>query len=227
MSKGRIGRWGLGAALIVALALGACSGDRDRRKPQRKPTPHAQLMPGITSAPIRQCLGKLAGQGVQFQPLPDRDFGGGCLAFGTVKLLDTGTPTTNLGAMTCPLASAFAGWVRYAVVPASRVWLGSEVVKVETYGTYNCRTVNGVGPNDRLSEHARSNAVDVAAFLLADGRRISVKADYRSTDAKVRGFIKAVHASACKRFATVLSPDYNAAHHDHFHLDMGRGPFCR
>ncbi|WP_414900709.1 extensin family protein [Sphingomonas flavalba] len=214
-------------AVVAALTLAACSGDRGRRSSARKPTPAAQLMPGITSAPIRQCLGRLAEQGVDFQPLPDRDFGGGCLAYGSVKLLDVGTPTTNLGAMTCPLASAFSGWVRFGVVPASRAWLGSEVVKVETFGTYNCRTINGIGATGRLSEHARSNAVDVAAFILADGRRISVKTDYRSADPGVRGFIKAVHQSACKRFATVLSPDYNAAHNDHFHLDMGRGPFCR
>lgn len=183
-------------------------------------------MPGIGSPQVRQCLARLDGQGVQYQALPDRDFGGGCLAFGTVKLLDVGTPIVNLGAMTCPLASAFAGWVRYGVVPAARAWLGTEVVKVETFGTYSCRNVNGAA-SGRLSEHATSNAVDVSAFLLADGRRISVKGDYRSPDPQVQGFVKAVHASACKRFATVLSPDYNAFHADHFHLDMGRGPFCR
>ncbi len=224
---GHIGKPTLGVTLLAALLLASCAGDSGRRRPPpRKPSTAEQRMPGISSAPIKQCLAGLDQQGVQYQPLPDRDFGGGCLAYGTVKLLDVGTPIANLGAMTCPLASAFSGWVRFAVVPAARIWLKSEVMRVETFGTYNCRNINGAA-SGKLSEHARANAVDVAAFVLADGRRISIKDDYRSADPAVQSFIKAVHASACKRFATVLSPDYNALHHDHFHLDMGRGPFCR
>ena len=179
------------------------------------------------SAETRQCLADLGKTGVRFQPLEDRAFGGGCSAFSAVKLLDIGTPVTNLGAMACPLASAFAGWVRFGVVPASRVWLGSEVVRVESFGTYSCRGVVGTASSGRLSEHASANAVDIAAFVLADGRRITVKGDWNSSDSNVRQFLRVIHTSACRRFKTVLSPDYNSAHHDHFHLDMGRGPFCR
>src|SRR3546814_12770671 len=58
-------------------------------------------------------------------------------------------------------------------------------------------------------------------------RRISIQNDWNG-DRRVRQFLEIIHASACKRFRTVLSPDYNAAHHDHFHFDMGgRGGFCR
>lgn len=225
VGMGRIGRPASGAAIIASLLLASCAGDHGR-KPQRRPTPEAQRPPGINAAQTKQCLAGLDRQGVQYQPLPDRDFGGGCLAYGSVKLLDVGTPITNLGAMTCSLAGNFSAWVRFAVVPASRQWLGSEVTRVETFGTYACRNINGAA-SGKLSEHAHSNAVDVAAFVLADGRRISVKADYRSPDPKIQGFFNAVHISACKRFGTVLSPDYNALHADHLHLDMGRGPFCR
>ncbi len=77
-----------------------------------------------------------------------------------------------------------------------------------------------------LSEHALANAVDVAGFDLADGRRVMVETGWRSDDARVREFLQVIHTSACRRFQTVLSPDYNAAHHNHLHLDMGRGPFC-
>jgi len=115
--------------------------------------------------------------------------------------------------------------VRYGVAPAARVYLGSELVRVDTFGTYNCRTVAGSG---RLSEHAHANAVDIAAFLLADGRRISVQNGWGNGDPASRKFLRAVRDSACKRFRTVLSPDYNAAHHDHLHFDMGgRGGYCR
>jgi hypothetical protein len=61
---------------------------------------------------------------------------------------------------------------------------------------------------------------------LADGRRISVLRDWN--DAAENGrFLKAVRDGACQQFNTVLSPDYNAAHRNHFHLDMGRWRVCR
>jgi hypothetical protein len=70
------------------------------------------------------------------------------------------------------------------------------------------------------SEHATGNAIDIAAFVLEDGRRISVLGDWEAEGEKAR-FLKAVRDDACDIFATVLSPDYNAAHADHFHFDQG------
>jgi len=126
--------------------------------------------------------------------------------------------------MTCQLAANFAAWARYGVQPAARAILGTEIVRIETFGTYNCRPIAGLG---KLSEHAHSNAIDVAAFVMADGRKISVEQGWNG-DRETRQFLKVIHASACKRFNTVLSPDYNAAHRNHFHFDMGgKGGFCR
>jgi hypothetical protein len=77
-----------------------------------------------------------------------------------------------------------------------------------------------------VSQHATANALDVAAFRLSDGRTVRVREDWN--DPGERGaFLHAVRDGACSVFAVTLSPDYNAAHHDHLHLDMGRGPFCR
>jgi hypothetical protein len=102
--------------------------------------------------------------------------------------------------------------------------LGAEIERIETFGTYNCRPIAGSG---KLSEHAHSNAVDVSAFVLSDGRRITIEQGWNG-DRQTRQFLEIVRASACKRFRTVLSPDYNVAHRDHFHFDMGgRGGFCR
>lgn len=210
---------------MVALLVSACSGggDRDRRpsraaaKPAKPPTPRAD------TAAIRQCKSRMLTRGFEFASLPDRDFGGGCSAFGSIKLLDVGVPVTNLGAMTCPLAANFAAWARHAAMPAARVYFDIELVRIETMGTYSCRQIAG---SSRLSEHARSNAVDVSAFVLADGRRISVKDGWNGDEAS-RDFLRRIRASACRRFPTVLSPDYNAAHHDHFHLDMSGKDFCR
>lgn len=216
----RRGGWAM--AIGAALALSACAGDMvpaSKRYRPKAPPPD-----GINSAAFRECAGRLAGLGARYTPLPDKDYGGGCTAYGTVRLDRITVPTTNLGPMTCPLAQNFTAWVRYGVQPAARVYMGSEVVRIDTYGTYNCRRIAG---SSRLSQHAKSDAVDVAAFLLADGRRISLQNGWNGDEAS-RAFLRRIRDSACKRFSTVLSPDYNAAHHDHLHFDMGgRGGYCR
>ena len=130
---------------------------------------------------------------------------------------------TNLGAVACPLANTFAAWARYGVDRAARQILGSPLVRIETMGSYSCRNVAGTG---RLSAHSRAEAIDVSAFVLADGRRISVLSGWNASRQE-REFLQVIHKSACKRFGTVLGPDYNRAHHDHFHLEHGTGSFCR
>ncbi|MBR0552873.1 extensin family protein [Stakelama marina] len=212
------------SALLTGCLFGGGEGGANRAPPRHLA---AARSPIPTEAETRQCLADLNAKGVSYQRLPDRTFGGGCSSIGAVKLLDFGTPVTNLKSMRCGLADRFVNWVRYGVRPAARQILGSDVVKVESFGTFACRGVVGNGPAQRLSEHAVADAVDVAAFDLADGRRISVLDGWNSDDRQVRAFLRTVHASACKRFVTTLGPDYNAAHHNHFHLDMGGGHFCR
>jgi len=210
--------------LLLPMMLAACVGGADR--PAQKPAkPNISAIPAFTSPEARQCIADLGKAGVRFTPLANQDFGGGCSAIDSIKLLDIGTPVTNLGAMTCPLARNFSGWVRFAVAPAARKFLGSDVVKVETFGTYSCRNVYG-GRSGRLSQHAYANAIDVSAFVLKDGRRITLLDGWQGTDEE-REFLRTLHASACKRFGTVLGPDYNAAHHNHFHFDMSGNGYCR
>lgn len=213
-----------GLIIVVAgAALASCAGRDDRRAPPAPPRPVNRLT--IDSPQVRVCLANL-GQLARFQALPDRDYGGGCHSFASVRLTDVGVPVANLGPMNCALAAAFTAWIRNGVMPAARVYLGAELGRVETFGSYSCRNVNGALAG-RLSEHAAANAVDVSGFLLADGRRITLKGDWTSSDPAVRSFLLAIRTSACRRFKTVLSPDYNRLHADHFHLDMGRGPFCK
>lgn len=212
------------AALLIPLALSACiSGPTYRRPPVQQP------VRGVDPAALRQCVTRMDAIVARYALLPDRDFGGGCSALGSVQLRDIGTPVTNLGAMTCPLGYAFTVWVQSDLQVPAIGEFGSPVARVETMGTYNCRKING-SASDKLSEHGFANAVDVAAFILKDGRRISVLNGWSATGEqgeREARFLRSVRASACRRFNTVLSPDYNAAHRDHFHFDMGRGPYCR
>lgn len=130
-------------------------------------------------------------------------------------------------AATCAVGAGLAMWMRHAVDPAARDMLGSPVAGVEHLGTYSCRRING-GNSGVWSEHATGNAIDIAAFVLADGTRISVLDDWG--DAEKGAFLRRVRDGACGMFGTVLSPDYNAAHADHFHLDQAERQFggvCR
>jgi hypothetical protein len=209
--------------LILALLVSACGGREDRDVVRRDND-------AFKSEGGRQCLSTLKAADVRFTPLPNQSYGGGCQTIDTVKLMQLATDTTNLGPMTCPLAASFAAWAKNAVRPAARQYLGSDVVRIETMGTYNCRNVNGAR-SGRLSEHAFGNAVDVSGFVLADGRRISVLNGWNGKKDE-REFLRRLHQSACKRFGTVLGPDYNAAHANHLHFDMGKSmkdgsAYCR
>jgi hypothetical protein len=208
---------------IIALVLlaTACNPGGERRPPPRAPAATAE-----PDKQVLQCLAALRRDEVGFKALPDRYFDHGCSAVGAVQLLEIGTPVTNLGAMTCPLARAFAQWVREEVQPAAVAWLGSRVVRIESFGTYSCRPVNGQS-GARLSEHGLSNAVDIGAFVLANGKRVSVLAGWNGEDEDARRFLRAVHGAGCRRFQVGLGPDANAFHRDHLHFDMGRGPYCR
>ena len=216
---------------LLGFVLSGClfGGGGDDRLP---PPPHRPGgSPPITlnlptSRETQQCYADLSREEVRYSPLPDRDYGGGCTVIGTVQLIDIGVPVTGLKAMRCGLAEEFIGWTRNAVAPAAFQILGSRLVKIETFGTYACRNTIGA-PTTRLSGHALANAVDVSAFILEDGRRVSVENDWRSDDPEIRRFFEVIHTSACKRFGTVLSPDYNSAHHDHLHLEDDHKSFCR
>lgn len=134
------------------------------------------------------------------------------------------TPYSATLSMTCPLAAALHVWERHSVLPAAERYLRSEVVEIETFGSYSCRRVNGA-KEGRWSEHARGDAVDISGFRLADGRHITVKADFRDPGPEGK-FLRKVRDDACDLFSVTLSPDYNAIHADHLHLDMGLWTSC-
>jgi hypothetical protein len=207
----------------VLAGLAACG----RSEPPRRDATRPAATPRIDGPSPREtalCQRDLRDLGVDFEALPDRQFGPGCGIVGTVKLLDMGVPTTNLGAVRCGQARTYAQWARNAVAPAAYQILGSELAKVESMGSYACRNVAGTG---RRSGHAIANAIDVGGFQLKDGRRITVLRDWESPDPAVRQFLRTISASACRRFGTVLGPGYNAAHRDHLHLEDDKANFCR
>ncbi|HVX99588.1 MAG TPA: extensin family protein [Pseudorhodoplanes sp.] len=122
--------------------------------------------------------------------------------------------------LACPIVSALDRWMMDAVQPASLRWFGQPVVEIKQISAYSCRGMNGQR-NARISEHAFGNALDIAAFVLADGRRITVRDGWRGNPEE-QGFLHDVQGAACEQFSTVLAPGSNAFHYDHIHVDLMR-----
>ena len=168
-----------------------------------------------------KCRALLDAAGVRYTALPPIH-AGQCGYSDGVRL--TGGGARRIGfvppalGVSCPVAAALAVWEWEVVQPAARRAFGAGIARIDHFGSYNCRRLYG-RDEGAWSEHSTADAVDIAGFVLTDGRRITVAADWKGggTDA---AFLRDVRDGACRLFATVLSPDYNAAHRDHLHLDQ-------
>lgn len=229
--------------LLVLLAIGFALYALVRNRPQDMPWRPLDL-----SEPMGMFTGrKLAGladefpkcrqlldrAGVRYAALPPV-VSGQCGYTDGVRLNGGGARTITFAprdvGMACPVAAAMVMWEWQVVQPAARRHFDTAVVRIEHLGSYNCRRMYGRSTGD-WSEHAAANALDVAGFVLADGTRVTVVGDWKNAGPRA-AFLREVRDGACDLFSTVLSPDYNAAHRDHFHLDQARrgafgGRACR
>ncbi len=167
------------------------------------------------------CFTVLRRAGIAYTALPPRHAGRDCGYEDGVRFAPGGSRSIAYAPahprLSCPIAASLAAWEWQVVQPAARARLGSRVVRINHYGSYNCRRIAGSSGN--WSEHAHADAIDIASFTLADGRTVSVSGNWRGAQEKA-AFLHEVRDGACTMFATVLSPDYNAAHADHLHLDQ-------
>jgi hypothetical protein len=122
--------------------------------------------------------------------------------------------------LACPLVSVLDQWIDEAVQPAAMKWLGVPVAEIKQISAYSCRGMNG-DPNATISEHAFGNALDIAAFILADGRKLEVQHGWHGAPEE-QAFLHDVQTSACDQFTTVLAPGSNAFHYNHIHVDLMR-----
>jgi hypothetical protein len=173
------------------------------------------------------CARTLKAPHIEAQQVPDRPLKDGCGWSNGVRLSAAGGVRAAFDAITCETAVALALWLEHEVQPAARQHLGQPVRSVRSYGGYACRNIVGSSFLSGVrSQHAIANAVDIAGFVLADGRRIGVQGNWHADTGEGR-FLRGVHRRACAYFRVVLGPDHNAAHHDHFHLDRGPLSRCR
>lgn len=120
--------------------------------------------------------------------------------------------------LTCDMIPAIDNWLAADVQPSAEIFLGDPVTGVEVAASYGCRTRNSKH-GARISEHAFANAIDIKAFLLASGRRISVEHGWKGSPQDAL-FLRSVHNGGCQRFKTIIGPDGDANHRDHFHFDL-------
>ena len=175
-----------------------------------------------------RCQRMLDRAGIRYAALPARGSAEQCgyshaVRFREGGALDIDYSPAGLGT-NCAVAAGLALWEWHVVQPAAQRHFGSPVERIEHFGSYSCRRLYG-RDTGAWSEHATANAVDIAGFVLADGTRIRVVRDW-DDDGAPGQFLRDVRDGACDLFATVLSPDYNEAHRDHFHFDQAqRGAF--
>lgn len=165
------------------------------------------------------CRQVLATAELRYQYLPDRITGPGCGFRNAVRIEATSAAVGTPFSLSCQAAVSLALSEKHTLQPPARAHFGAPVARVEHYGSYACRNAYG-SATGRRSRHATADALDVAGFVLADGRHIHVQRDWPKENKRAR-FLREIHRGACRFFDTVLGPDSNSAHHDHFHFDRG------
>lgn len=151
----------------------------------------------------------------------------GCPLRNVVRVKRTSLDYNASFTVTCPLAVAWLMFERQQLQPLAQKHFNSNLQRLEHFGSFACRNIYH-RENARRSQHASANAFDVAGFRLTDGTSVTVLRDWDNQDAPHKSaFLRDVHARACDYFGTVLGPDYNQPHANHFHLEGGGFGLCR
>lgn len=151
----------------------------------------------------------------------------GCGIANAVRIRSvSGVELSRSSLMDCNTAKALKSWLDTTAKPtlAKR---GGGLKRLRVAAHYACRTRNNQ-QGARISEHGKGRAIDISAVRLRDGTLITVQNGW---NAKGTGkLMRQLHRGACGPFGTVLGPDSDRFHKDHFHFDTARyrsGPYCR
>lgn len=179
--------------------------------------------PAPPSESARLCLARLDREGITWKPAAVPVGHGGCAVDNPIEVSAAGVTWNQPGVVSCGFALALDAFLREDVEPAARARFGQSVRLLRHFGTYACRRESS--GSGRWSQHAEGKAIDIAGFELADGTVILVARDWRRRGPK-RDFLREVARRACRRFSVVLTPDSNAAHRNHIHIDDGPYKLC-
>ena len=208
--------------MLLCLGLAACSDDSKKTSRASVDTEGLLVRPGLCTADPRRFA--LASR------IDDINDGGGCRVYNAYEVeAVSGVELNQSSVLNCSTVHATSLWLDRIVQPAAEDVFGERVARIEVPSSYACRTRNSIR-GARLSEHAKGNAIDVSAFVLESGRRVSVLHDWNGSRAEKR-FLRAVREEACGLFKTVLGPGADRYHRDHLHFDLQQhrsgGAYCR
>lgn len=208
-------------------------------KPESAPLPpekpeRAAALPAAPAVSRQACAAMLSSTVEASLAPPLNDPAKGCSVPRVFRLSEAGSASVDLtpaALLTCGMVEAVDGFFTDGLQPLAREHLGSRVTSVAVAASYVCRTRNGVA-GARPSEHGRANALDISRFEFADGQVVSVSEHWDDKGGK-GDFLREVHEAACGPFTTVIGPDGDRHHQDHFHLDLiargadGKTTWCR
>lgn len=190
----------------------------------RQPGWLARIQINSLVADSAACIAALDRSQLRYQRTPARPMRNGCGLEAAVRPLQSHVSYNHRFDVTCAMMAALY-WYEAALQDLAQEHLGTSLARIDQLGTYACRNVNSAQAG-RRSQHAIANAIDIAAFRFADGRTASILEDWGKDTPQGR-FLEDARDEACRFFNVVLSPDYNALHASHFHLDLGGFRVCR
>lgn len=196
----------------------------------QRPTQVAARVPVQTTAPVSAgSQGAICGNpAIRGRTLPAIAGAlNGCGIANPVQVTEVGgvrlsTPAT----MNCETAQALLTWTERGAKPAVGR-LGGGIASYRVVAHYSCRTRNSQ-PGARISEHGKGRAIDIAGIKLNNGIDLTVLTGWK--DRTQGPILRGMWRAACGPFGTVLGPDANRFHLDHFHFDTAsyrNGSYCR
>lgn len=174
-----------------------------------------------------QILAEVPSEHINYEPLEDYTPIEECPLTNVVKIKSTDVAFNDEFIISCPLAVAWLMFERQRLQTIVNNILGTSINKINHYGSFACRNINRM-PDSPKSEHATASALDIAGFELSDDSTISVLKHWKNNKEPEKSeFLQQFRNAACEFFGTVLGPDYNSSHLNHFHLDNKNTTICR
>ncbi len=169
------------------------------------------------------CLAHLDEAGVRYSVAAVPASVDACSVVTPVLVTQAGIAWNQPGVVSCGFALALDAFAREEVTPSALAHFARDVRLIRHFGTYACR--REYGGEGRWSQHAAGRAIDIAGFELSDGTSILVERDWRGAGTK-SAFLHDIARRACRRFSVVLTPDSDAYHYNHIHIDTGPWKLC-
>ena len=189
-------------------------------------TPWTKMKLRRATVTAERCIASLDGH-AEFETLPPLIGEGDCGIDPRVRLTSVGSSALSPLETTCAIALRLTVWERHSLQPLAVQSFGSRVARIHHQSSYSCRNIRTeAGDGSRLSTHATAEAIDIAGVTLDGGMRLNLN-DHWVGDSEEAEFFRNLRDGACDWFVTVLGPDFNALHKDHFHMQSVGWGLCR